>query len=161
MKKNLYRGNEEQRKGMVACCKLRNICSRGIAQVQLIHFLFSFFFTVTPCSLVIFACLFCLFCLFWRLNVLSLSFISVSWSLFHLYELHDDYAIVHVLKLLKISLQFLTLIDFHEREPNLTTLLPLVHALFLFTASFVFGIFGSVEYHVWVGHLDWNAYKWA
>ena len=61
MEESLYRGNKEQRKGMVACCKLSNICSRGIAQVQLIHILFPPFFIVTPCSLVIFECLFCLF----------------------------------------------------------------------------------------------------
>ena len=56
--------------------------------------------------------------------------------------MHDGYAIVHVLKPLKTSHQLLNLIDLHERELDLTVLLPLVHALFSFIVSFVSSVFG-------------------
>ena len=70
--------------------------------------------------------------------------------------MHDGYAIVHVLKPLKTSHQLLNLIDLHERELDLTVLLPLVHALFSFIVSSVSSVFGvSIMFGlvVWIGVL--------
>ena len=128
----------------------------------IIHFLMFFIFLSSYVILMITLCFLLTFgCLLWSFNVLNLLLVFVCCvSVFPLYELHYDCAIGLCLSHSKTSHQFLTLIDCHERELDLTVLLLLTHALFSlhYVPCFLFFL-EWLDTIFWVDRLNWVVSK--